>query len=309
VRLWILSHLVDSPGNRLVEEAARRAGHEPRLVHPGRLSIQIPARPGEPPVLLTERGACGLPDLVFTRMGSSAPADAFDVLRQLEAASLPCVNSSASLEVSRDKVRTFQVLARVGVAIPRTVVIGGEAPLEQVVEPLGPAPWIVKLPVSTQGVGVARADSIESLRSTIDMLRGLGQRVVVQHYVREASGTDVRVLVVGGRAIAAMRRRARSGEVRSNLHRGGTSEEVDLTPAVSSLAEEAARVVGLQVAGVDLLPSGEGPVVCEVNGSPGLEGLEHATRRDLSAEVVSFLESRLHMGRHDSESSLHEGSH
>jgi ribosomal protein S6--L-glutamate ligase len=289
VRLWLLSHLHDSPGNRLILAAAERAGHDMTLIRPAELTIQISGRPEQAPVLYGVDGPCQLPDLVFTRMGSSAPADAFETLRQLAAVGVPCVNTPQSLEVSRDKARSFLVLARHGVPLPQTVLLGRQSELDQALRLLGAPPWIVKLPVSTQGMGVARVDSVESLRSVADVLHGLGQRVLVQHYVEEAEGTDIRVLVLGGHAVAAMRRRARPGEIRSNLHQGGESEEVALLPEWSRVAEAAARAMGLEVAGVDLLPSRTGPVVCEVNGSPGLQGLEQATQRDLAAEVVAHV--------------------
>ena len=285
MKLWLLSHLKSSPGNRLMEEAAYRAGHDMRLVHPLQLSIEF----GERHTLFGGNSVSELPDRVFTRMGSSAPLEAFDALRQLELHSIPCINSSASLEVCRDKARSLQVLAAAGVPIPRTVVVGREAPLQSCLPRIGSPPWILKLSVGTQGTGVARVDSVASLRTMVDLLRGLGERVLVQQFVAEAKGTDVRVLVVGGQAVAAMQRRAKGDEIRSNLHLGGTSEGIALTPTMTRVAEKAAKAVGLDVAGVDLLPSKDGPVVCEINGSPGLEGLAAATGRDLAGELLSFL--------------------
>lgn len=289
MKLWLLSHLRDSPGNRLIMSAAERAGHAVTLVHPQRLTVHLPGKPGQQPTLFTPDATCELPDLVFTRMGSSAPPDGFDALRQLEAISVLCINSSTSLAISRDKARTFQVLARNGIPLPQTVLVGREAGVHRAIDVLGDPPWIVKLPVSAQGMGVARVDSVESLHSVTDMLLGLQQRVIIQHYVEEARGTDIRILVVGGKSVAAMRRRARADDIRSNLHRGGTSENVEILPEWSKIAEAAARATGLQVAGVDLLPGRHGPLVCEVNGSPGLQGLENATRRDLASDIVTFL--------------------
>jgi ribosomal protein S6--L-glutamate ligase len=294
MKLWILSHLKGSPGNRRVLEAAREAGHAARLVDPAELSLEVRGGP-EPGLALRRDGRpIERPELVFTRLGGSAPGHALDTLLHLKEGGVPCVNRWEALLRARDKVVSFQLLAQAGIPLPTTVVLGAKvAALEEAVEPLGPAPWIVKLPRSTQGLGVARVDSLESLRSVVDMLRSLGQRVLVQHYVRESSGMDIRVLVVGGRAVAAMRRQAPAGEVRSNLHRGGSAEEVGLTPFLADTATAAAAALGLDVAGVDLLPAEGGPVVAEVNASPGLQGLEEATGRDLAAQVVAHLDGAL----------------
>lgn len=287
MRLWLLSHLQDSPGNALVLDAARRAGHDVELVDPSRLQLELPPTPAG--ALYGADGPLTLPERVFTRMGSSAPPMAHDVLHQLETAGVRCVNQAGPLSISRDKARTFQVLAQAGVPLPQTIVLGRRTPLDSALARLGPPPWILKLPVGTQGVGVSRVDSPESLRTVVDMLHGLEQRVLLQRYVEESAGTDIRVLVVGGQALAAMRRRARPGEVRSNLHQGGAGEGVALLPEWSRVAESAASAVGLEVAGVDLLPSRDGPVVCEVNGSPGLEGLQRATGEDLATRVIEFV--------------------
>lgn len=295
MKLWILSHLKTSPGNRLVIDAATRAGHDVELVAPAALALEIRGGPEKRLTVIGPYGALPLPDMVFTRMGGSAPEHTFDALRQLEEAGIPAVNSATALEFARDKVRSFQRLAVAGLPLPATVVLGREAPVDAAgLEVLGPPPWIVKLPRSSQGMGVACVDSLASLRSVADMLRALDQRVLVQHYVREASGMDIRVLVVGGEAIAAMRREASGDdEIRSNLHRGGTAEEIGIPPDLEAIAVKAASALGLDVAGVDLLPSKHGPVVAEVNGSPGLAGLEDATGRDLAGLVVEYLASRL----------------
>ncbi|MGE0707191.1 MAG: RimK family alpha-L-glutamate ligase [Planctomycetota bacterium] len=289
MRVWLLSHLVRSPGNRLMLEAAARLGVDMTLVEPGALSLRIGGA-GLPPLgLYDQHGPLELPARVLTRMGSSSPQRGFEVLRHLEAAGVPCINRAESLALARDKVLTFQRLACAGVPLPPTVVVGQQAPLETLLAPLGPPPWVVKLPVAAQGQGVALAESLPALRALLDLMEGLKQRALVQHFVREAGGVDIRVLVVEGQAVAAMRRKAGPGEFRSNLHRGGAAEEVGIFPALAEVAERAARALDLTVAGVDLLPGGETPVVAEVNGSPGLEGLQAATSRDLAAELLTRL--------------------
>ncbi|MFH2010744.1 MAG: RimK family alpha-L-glutamate ligase [bacterium] len=289
MKLWILSHLKGSPGNRAVEEAARARGHGVRLVDPLCASIvlasadgpRLPRGPGWPEEP---------PDVVFARMGSSAPAEAFHVLEYLELVGVPCVNSSESLRRSRDKTVQALALVRAGLPTPPTALMGQELDLDRVLEAVPGPPWIVKLPVSTQGSGVVLAESRRSLRSVVESLHAVGHRVLVQAFVAEAAGTDVRVLVVGGRARAAMRRRGQADEFRSNLHRGGTAEEMSVTPPLGDVAERAAGALGLQVAGVDLLESRAGPLVIEVNSSPGLAGLSLATGKNQGVVVIELLE-------------------
>lgn len=292
MRLWLLSHLEASPGNQRFLEAAREAGHEVRRIVPAELGLLLaPAGGGERLRFLLRGLPLEPPDAVFTRLGGSAPDGAFDALRQLEEAGIPCVNPPGALALARDKIATSQRLAAAGVPHPPTAVLGPKSDgVEAAVDFLGPPPWILKLPRSTQGLGVVRVDSLASLRSVLDMLQHLGQRVLLQQYVREAAGMDIRVLVVGNDALAAMHRRAVAGdEIRSNLHRGGVAEPIALSESLAELAVRSSRALGLSVCGVDLLPGRDGPVVAEVNGSPGLEGLERATGLDLAACIVSAL--------------------
>ncbi len=282
-----MSHLQGSPGNALVQGAARRAGHEARLVDPSHLSVSLD-RGGL--TLLDGDAPAVLPDLVFTRLGSSAPEEALDTLDALTRAGVPCVNEAGALRQTRDKARAFVALAAAGLPLPGTILLGRDTSAKAAAERLGPPPWVVKLPHGTQGMAVTQVGSLPALRSLVDMLRGLGQRLVLQQLVQEARGVDVRVLVLGGKAVAAMRRTAQGDEWRSNLHRGGAAGPEPLTPELTAVAERSAAALGLRVAGVDLLPTSSGPLVCEVNGSPGLEGLQQATGRDLAAELVRELE-------------------
>lgn len=289
MKLWILSHLKESPGNRLMLEAAQGRGHEAWLVDPGRASLVLSAS-AAPALPRGDGWPEQRPDVVFTRMGSSTPVEAFHLLEYLELLGIPCVNSSESLRRTRDKTTQGLALVRAGLPVPATVLVGQAHDLDAAVETVIGPPWIVKLPVSTQGAGVVLAESRRSLRSVVESLHGVGHRVLVQAFVAEAAGTDVRVLVVDGEARAAMRRRGQSDEFRSNLHRGGKAELVELTPAQADVAVRAAASLGLQVAGVDLLESKEGPLVIEVNSSPGLEGLSLATGKDQGATVLQLLE-------------------
>jgi ribosomal protein S6--L-glutamate ligase len=292
MKLWILSHLEESPGNRLMLEAAAARGHQVTRVDPTQLHVIATSRPGSPALAGPEvEGEDAWPDLVFTRLGSSAPPECFHVLEWLEARSVPCRNRADALRRTRDKATQMLGLLAGRLPLPPTALVGRDSSLDPVVDALAGPPWIVKLPVSTQGSGVILAESRRSLRSICDTLHATGQRLLVQGFVAEAGGADVRVLVVDGTARAAMRRRGEADEFRSNLHRGGTAEEVALTPELVDVAERATAALGLHVAGVDLLEAADGPLVMEVNGSPGLEGLSAATGRDLAAELVTFLES------------------
>ena len=291
MKIWLMTHLKDSPGSNLLLAAARDRGHDATLVDPLRASLVISPGAGGLEIRLPA-GPAPLPDMVLARTGGSAPAEALHTLRQIEALGVPCVNPSAGIAASRDKLITAQRLAAHGLPFPATALIGRDAPLEPVLERVQGPPWIVKLPVSTQGSGVVLAESLRSLRSICDALHAAGQRLLIQQFVAEAGSSDIRVLVVEGRAVAAMRRTGQGDEFRSNLHRGGQGQLEVSSDALSRLAEEAARALGLELAGVDLLESRSGPLVIEVNSSPGLQGVSAASGRDLTGEVLAALERK-----------------
>jgi ribosomal protein S6--L-glutamate ligase len=284
MNILCLSVVPDSASTLLLAEAARRRGHEFSRQHPLALGV------------ILANGRISLlgdvaPDIVLTRMGGGTPGPAFDALFAVERAGFPIVNHPAALSLMRDKLRQSLALTAAGVPMPETACIR-PAELEKVLTSLPGPPWIVKTLEGHKGRGVMRLDSLASLRSALDLLDGVGQRVLLQRYVEEAAGSDIRVFVLGGIARAAMRRQARGDDFRSNLHRGGTAEVVALDEELSKIAENAARVLGLEIAGVDILISKEGPLVLEVNGSPGLEGISGATGLDLAGEIIEFLVQR-----------------
>lgn len=257
MNFWLYSHLRDSPGNKLVQEEALRRGHQCTLVRPEQLTLRLDEAHQDRP-------------LVYTRTGSSAPLSALAKLSVLEGLGYPCVNRSHSLHQARDKAITYSKLAGSGVPCPRTVVVGEKATKAQLSAIPGP-PWIVKLAVSTKGQGVCLVESERSLRSVVDALREASQLVLLQEFIEEARGSDIRVLVLGGKARVAARRQAAGGdEFRSNIFLGGQAEEVELEPEMARDAEAAAQALELDIAGVDLLPTQSGYSVVEVNGSPGL---------------------------------------
>jgi ribosomal protein S6--L-glutamate ligase len=209
------------------------------------------------------------------------------VLTHFERAGVPSVNSTIAIQRSRDKLRALQYLSAHDVGIPRTAIARTPEAIRGAVEAVGGTPVIIKLTKGTQGIGVMKAESREGVESIIDTLWGLGQNIILQEFIAESQGRDLRAIVIGGELVAAMRRTARAGEFRSNLHRGGFGTALQLPPDYAEAAIRASRVVGLDVAGVDLLESSAGPMVVELNSSPGFEGLERATRLDIAGEIVA----------------------
>lgn len=261
MRIRLFSQLESSPGDQLFTREATSRGHEVTPVRP--LSLH-----GE----LTGEVPQDAPDLIFARTGSAAPSVALDLLRMWELQGIPCINPSSALQLARDKARCYLELHHRSVPIPRTVLLGREAPLEEALRLVPGPPWILKLPVGTKGRAVILVESAASLRSVVSTLQDLSGRLLLQEFVAESRGTDLRVLVLGGRAVAAARRTAGGDEFRSNVDLGGLARPCELTEECRQVAEAAARAVGLEVAGVDLLESSRGPLVLEVNGSPGLQG-------------------------------------
>jgi len=225
---------------------------------------------------------------VIPRIGTSITAYGMQVVNHLDSMGVPVVNSASAIARSRDKVRCLQVLAAGGVGVPRTVMANDTAHIVRLVESVGGLPCIIKLLRGTQGVGVMIATTMTEARTIVDTFTSLGQEICLQEFIAESSGRDVRALVVGDRVVGAMRRQARAGEFRSNLHRGGEGSPVTLEPAFLETAVKAAKLVGLDICGVDMLEGNDGPRVMELNSSPGFEGLEHATGQDIASEMVRF---------------------
>lgn len=232
------------------------------------------------------------PDVVLPRIGPSSPTYALAVVNQFELMGVPLVNGFGPIARARDKLLSLQILAGEGVAIPRTVVARNPSHLPQSLAEVGGPPVVLKLAQGTQGVGVMLADSRHAVEATLDTLWSLGQNILIQEFVAESRGRDVRALVIGGRVVAAMRRQAKLGEFRSNIHRGGegTGLRVEEIPAYAQAALRATRALGLEVAGVDMLESDSGPKVIEINASPGFEGLELATGLDVASLILEHAE-------------------
>jgi ribosomal protein S6--L-glutamate ligase len=229
-------------------------------------------------------------DAVIPRIGASITFYGAAVLRQFEMMGSWPVNESVALTRSRDKLRSLQIMARAGIGLPLTGFANSPGDTEDLIKIVGGAPLVVKLLEGTQGKGIVLAETYKAAESLIDAFRELGANFLVQEFIREAGGSDIRAFVIGEKVVAAMKRQAKEGEFRSNLHRGGTATIVKLTPEERSTAVRAAKKMGLNVAGVDLLRSNHGPVVMEVNSSPGLEGIEKATGKDVATMIIQFIE-------------------
>lgn len=288
MRIALLSRAQNSLySNRRLVEAAEQRDHEIEFVHT--LNCYMDIASNEPSVHLDGKE---LPyfDAVIPRIGASVTFYGCAVLRQFEMTGSYPLNESVAITRSRDKLRSLQILARAGVGLPLTGFAHSTKNTKDLIELVGGAPLVVKLLEGTHGEGIVLAETHKAAETIIDAFRQLKANFLVQQFIKEAGGADIRAFVIGEKVVAAMMRQAKKGEFRSNLHRGGTASLVKLTPKERTTAVRAAKKMGLNVAGVDLLRSNEGPVVMEVNSSPGLEGIERATSKDVAGMIIEFLE-------------------
>jgi len=235
-------------------------------------------------------------DAVIPRIGASVTFYGTAVLRQFEMMSVLPLNESVAISRSRDKLRSLQLLARKGIGLPVTGFAHSPDDTGDLIDMVGGAPLVIKLLEGTQGIGVVLAETHKAAESVIEAFMGLKANILTQEFIKEAGGADIRCFVIGDKVVAAMKRQGKEGEFRSNLHRGGSAALIRITPEERSTALRAAKTMGLNVAGVDLLQSNHGPVVMEVNSSPGLEGIEAATGKDIAGLVISHIEKRLTSG-------------
>ena len=286
MKLAILSRNAKLYSTRRLVEAAREQGHSVRVLDPLRCYLSI--APGAFQMHYKGRELTGL-DAVIPRIGASVTRYGTAVLRQFELMGVYSPNVSDAIARSRDKLRCQQLIAAKGLGLPLTVVGDSPDDTDDLLAMLGAPPHIIKLNEGSQGNGVVLAESMQASRSVIEAFRGLYANFLVQEFIAEARGADLRCLVVGGRVIAAMQRQAKIDEFRSNLHRGGSASAVTLDAREREVAIGAARAVGLRVAGVDLLRTRRGPLVLEVNSSPGLEGIESVSGVDVAGQIVRYV--------------------
>lgn len=282
-RIVVLSRNANLYSTRRLAAAAENQGHELRVVDT--LACAIMVERGRPALICNGQELRDV-DVVIPRIGASITGYGLAVVSQLELMGVPVLNGAGAIAQSRDKLRGLQILAQHGIPVPRTVMARDQTDVKDAVRRVGGLPVIVKLTQGTQGIGVMIAHSMKELSSMLDTMWELGEEIILQEFIAESKSRDVRVLVVGNRPVGAMRRTARKGEFRSNIHRGGEGERFELTRAYESAAVAAAQALGLQVAGIDLLESRAGPKVVEANSSPGFEALEGATGLDIAGLIV-----------------------
>ncbi len=286
MRIGILSRNPNLYSTRRLREAAELKGHDIDIIDTMHCYMDITS--AKPSVRYKGRA---LPhyDAIIPRIGASVTFYGTSVVRQFEMMGTYSINESVAISRSRDKLRSLQLLSRKGIGMPRTGFANHPDRIDDLIKNVGGAPVVIKLLEGTQGIGVVLADTNKAATAIIEAFMGLNANILVQEYIKEAGGADIRCLVVGGKVIAAMKRQAPPGEFRSNLHRGGTASLVRLSPAERKTAVDAAKTMGLNMAGVDILRSNHGPVVMEVNSSPGLEGIEKATGKDVAGMIIDFI--------------------
>ena len=288
MKLAILSRNPQLYSTGRLREAAEQRGHEVRIVDYLRCVIDITSH--RPAIWYGGERLENL-DAVIPRIGAKHTFYGTAVVRQFEMMGVYPTVESQGISRSRDKLRALQLLAAEGVGLPVTSFAHSTKDLDGLISLVGGAPLVVKLLEGTQGVGVVLAETKKAAESVIGAFRQLDANILVQEYIKEAGGSDIRAFVIGNRVVAAMERTAAPGDFRSNIHRGGEARRIRLTPEERAAAKRAAKILGLNVAGVDLMRSNHGPVVLEVNSSPGLEGLEQTTRIDVAGKVIEFVES------------------
>ncbi len=294
MKIMILSRNRSLYSTRRLLEAAQERGHDARVIDYLRCYMNITSHR---PAIVYAGDEIEHVDAVIPRIGASYSFYGNAVVRQFEMMGVFAVNESQALARSRDKLRCMQLLARKGIGLPVTGFAHSTKDVRGVIDLVGGAPLVVKLTEGTQGIGVVLCETDKAAESVIEAFRGLDANILVQEFIKEAKGADIRAFVVGDKIVASMLRQGAPGEFRSNLHRGGTAAKVRLTPEERSTAVRASKSMGLRVSGVDLLRSNHGPVVMEVNASPGLEGIEKSTGVDVAGAIIEHIEKNAAPGK------------
>ncbi|MEM8805578.1 MAG: 30S ribosomal protein S6--L-glutamate ligase [Cyanobacteria bacterium P01_G01_bin.38] len=290
MKIAILSRDASLYSTRRLTEAGTERGHTIQIIDYLRCYMNITSH--NPQVIYQGQPLEGV-DAVIPRIGASNTFYGTAVIRQFEMMGVFVTNDSQAISRSRDKLRCLQLLSKQGIGLPVTGFAHSTKDIDGLINIVGGAPLVIKLLEGTQGIGVVLAETQQAATSVIEAFRGLDANILVQEFIAEAKGADLRCFVIGDKVVAAMKRQGAPGEFRSNLHRGGNAEKIKLTPEERSTAVRAAKTMGLRVAGVDLLRSNHGPVVMEVNSSPGLEGIEKATGLNVAGKIMEFLEKKI----------------
>jgi ribosomal protein S6--L-glutamate ligase len=290
MKLAILSRAPRSYSTTRLRAAAVQRGHDVKVLNTLRFAIDL----SQPQPELQYRGKpLSEYDAIIPRIGNSITYFGTAVVRQFEQMDVYTPNTANGISNSRDKLRATQILSRHNIGMPATTFVRNRADVRAAIDRVGGAPVVIKLLEGTQGIGVILAPEVKVAEAIIETLQSTNQNVLIQHFVRESRGRDIRALVVGDRVVAAMRRTASGDEFRSNVHRGGSVEPVDITPEYEQAAVRSAQIMGLKVAGVDMLEGDDGPLVMEVNSSPGLEGIERATNLDIAGAIIDHIADRV----------------
>jgi ribosomal protein S6--L-glutamate ligase len=286
MKIGILSRNQSLYSTRRLVQAARLRGHQVKVID----TLSIPARSEDGSPLAVGKVPLPLVDAIIPRIGTSITPDGLAVVRQFEAQGILTTATAIAIARSRNKLNSYQLMKQAGMPMPHTEVVKDVTELEPAVQAAGGLPVIVKLVRGTQGRGVFLVSEIQVLEAIFELLKRLRQEMLIQEYIHESSGSDIRIIVVDGECVAAMQRTAAEGEFRSNLHRGGSAQPLHLTKNLKAFAIEAARLHGLSVGGIDILRSKRGPLFIEANSSPGLEGIERTTKVDSAGSIIRFLE-------------------
>jgi ribosomal protein S6--L-glutamate ligase len=287
MKIAMLARNPDLYSHKRMKEAAEQRGHELDILNTLKCYLNIRSNNSQ---LFYKGKVLEGYDAVIPRIGASVTFYGLAVLRQFEIMGTYPLNESVAIGRSRDKLRSMQLLARKGIGLPDTTFAHESRFTEDIIETVGGAPVVIKLLEGTQGIGVVLADTHRSAKSIVEAFRGVNVNILVQQFVKEAGSSDIRAFVIGGKVVAAMLRTGAEGDFRSNLHRGGSAQTVKLSSAERATALGAASAMGLNVCGVDMLRANGGPVVMEVNSSPGLEGVENATGIDVASQIIEFIE-------------------
>ena len=293
MKIAILSRNSKLYSTRRLVEAATERGHEALVLD--HLKCSVIGEHKNPRIVYDGNELKGI-DAVIPRIGASVTFYGTAVVRQFEMQKVFTINSSIAIVRSRDKLRSLQIFSRHDIGIPKTIFTNHPKNVDSLIKEVGGAPVVLKLLEGTQGIGVVLAETRKAAKSVVEAFHGLKANMLIQEFIEEAGGADIRAFVVGGKVVGAMKRQGAEGEFRSNLHRGGSATMVKLTQKQRMLALRAAKAMGLNMAGVDMIQSSHGPLVLEVNSSPGLEGIEKSTDQDIAGTVIEFIESQAAKG-------------
>ncbi|MGB9734989.1 MAG: RimK family alpha-L-glutamate ligase [bacterium] len=287
MRILLLSKKSSIYSTRRLVETARQRGHAVKVVDPLKLNIAII---NKKPIITYKGKSIKIPDVVIPRISGTINSFSLSVVKQFELLNVPVLNRSSAIALARDKFMSAQCLIANGINVPATAMIRNPEDIDIALNLVGGPPVILKIIEGAQGIGVILAESRDSIESTINAFFSLGQNIIIQQFVSESKGKDIRILVVGNRVVASMRRVAKAGEFRTNIHRGGQGERIILPVLYQDIALRAVKTMGLDLAGVDIIESSDGPKVLEINPSPGIEGLEKTSNIDIAIDIISYVE-------------------